>query len=125
MTRSANEGASTEGYKVRLSATGSRCLYRDGRLLATNLATSSCVDYAIKRDTAYREALAWHKALAPGGAASTWKRLRAFLGQYELKKAHLYPVMRRILGRMRDLRDGRQLSLRAFVVLPGGKSNSA
>jgi len=112
------------GYRVRLSSTGKRCLYRDGILVATNLATSSCVDYAKKKDLAYREALAWHATLAPGGPASTWERLRAFLGQYELKKAHLYPIMRRVLGRLRDLKDGRQLSLRTFVVLPGGKDNS-
>jgi hypothetical protein len=114
-----------QGYRVRLSPQGRRCLYRDGKLIATNLETSSCVEYAKMRDTAYREALAWHRSLAPGGPASTWKRLRAFLGQYELKRGHLYPILRRILGRMRDLKDGRQLSLRAFVVLPGGKANSA
>jgi hypothetical protein len=107
-----------QGYRVRLSPQGRRCLYKDGKLIATNLETSSCVEYAKKKDVAYREALAWHRSLAPGGPASTWKRLRAFLAQYELKRGHLYPILRRILGRMRDLKDGRQLCQKAFAPSP-------
>ncbi len=117
-THAASKPSDGQGYRVRLSSQGRRCLYRDGILVATNLATSSDVDYAKKRDVALLEAKAWHRHMPKTGPGDAWKRLRGFLTQYELKRSHLYPIMRRVLGRKRDLRDGRQLPLLIRVPQP-------
>jgi hypothetical protein len=108
-------------YKCFFSPMGSRCLRRDDTVVAIGLRTESDVRYAIQKDRAFLEGGAWHRGMPKASPEATWKRLRGFLQRYELRRAHLYPVMRKILGRLRDLQDPRQLSLRAFVVLPGGK----
>jgi hypothetical protein len=103
-------------YLPFFTPSGTRCLRRgpSGPIIAQDLRTEADLEQAIEDDKALLALLRYAHLPTDfyGGPWEQWKHHRAFVATHfpHVSKATRYRIVRRALGRLRDMKDARQLS---------------